>query len=152
LKSNKNTTITDSLSDEELECLYKIKNSFSLIKKSVIKINSLKSEIDEYVENIKEINFDIEVIEDPISRPLGTGLENRRLELLIRGLEADVKLMESQIHDSQCQIIKHEILIKKYESHINREQSNLRTMVSAYRKALLSKYESGSGTNNVTKF
>lgn len=152
MKNYKNKLITHSLTNDESECLEKIKKYFSLIKKSTTKVNALKNKIDEYASNIKEINFDIEIIEDPISRPLGTGQENRRLELLIRELESDVKLMESKIHDSQCQIIKHEILINKYTSDLNREQNNLTAMVATYRKQMISKYISKSGTSNVTKF
>ena len=52
--------------------------------------------LDEKRHEILSINHDIEMIEDPYSRPLETGQENRKVEELIRGLEAKVKHIEGE--------------------------------------------------------
>ena len=125
---------------EEYKCLKKINMYIDSIHKSVAKIDSCEHKISEYTTSIKEINFDIEVIEDPISRPLGTGQENRRVELLIRELESKVKILESKIHKKQHEIIKHQILVDEYESKINLEQSRLSKMIKDFKKKIEPKY------------
>ena len=138
-------------SNKELVCLKNINKYFELIKNSSIEILFCKRKIEEFTITFKEINFDIEVIEDPISRPLGTGQENKRLEIFIRGLESKVKKLQSKIHDNQCQIIKHQILIDKYESKIRLEQNNLSNFIREIRRKIELKIYNGECRNNVNQ-
>ena len=46
---------------------------------------------------IGKLNLDIEIIECPVTRPLGTGEENSRLENLIRTMESNVKYLEGDL-------------------------------------------------------
>ena len=121
---------------EEVICLKNINKYIDLMRKSVARIDSCEKKISEYSTSFMEINFDIEVIEDPISRPLGSGQENKRVELLIRQLESRVKILESKVHDKQCEIIKHQILVDQYESKINLEQNCLARLIRDFRKKI----------------
>ena len=73
----------------------------------------------EIKQNIKISNFDLESIEDPISRRLGTGQEQRRVESLIRQLESKVKRLESLLLKHQSKVLRSEILIDDSDVQIN---------------------------------
>ena len=139
------------LSNKEARCLENIHKYNKLLKSTEDMIDSFNKKIDEYTHSIKEINFDIEVIEDPVSRPLGTGQENKRVELLIRQLESKVKMLESKRHDKQCQIIKHQILLDGYASKISLEQSSIVNEIRDFRIKIESKYNTTEYKDNVTK-
>tara|TARA_B110000444_G_C18593855_1_gene479734 strand:+ start:47 stop:538 length:492 start_codon:yes stop_codon:yes gene_type:complete len=55
------------------------------------------SEIAEVEFNIGKINLDIEIIEDPYMRPLGTGEESPRIEKLIRSMESEIKYLDNDL-------------------------------------------------------
>ena len=81
-------------------------------------IEDVKNKINYFLESIKEkkgecsayhnrkniieyeigkLNLDIEIIECPVTRPLGTGEENSKLERLIRTMESKVKYLEGDL-------------------------------------------------------
>ena len=139
------------LTNKESECVKNMNKYVELMNDAQDKITLFERKIEEHTLSIKEINFDIEVIEDPVSRPLGTGQENRRIEMLIRELESKVKLLESKIHHNQCQIIKYQILSEQYEAKIVFEQNNLVKLVADFRKKIESKYNTTDYKDNITK-
>ena len=76
------------------------------------------------------------MIEDPISRPLGTGQENKRIEILIRQLESDVKKLESKIHWYQSKLISVKMHIEEYERKIQQEKNHLVTLADSINKLI----------------
>lgn len=138
------------LTNREIQCFKNIIKYNDLLKSTKDKIDLFNKKIDEYTHSIKEINFDIEVIEDPVSRPLGTGQENRRVELLIRQLESEVKMLESKRHNKQCQIVKHKILLDEFASKISFEQNSLVSQIRDFRIKIESKHDMTEHRNSAT--
>ena len=128
-----NTTYKSYLLEEKLY-RKKIDKYEKYKTENMSKTTLYKSKIDDYTQRLREINFDIECIEDPISRPLGTGQENRRVEILIRELESEGKRLESKIHWFQSQIIRSMILIDQYQSKIKQDRETLISVTNKINK------------------
>ena len=120
----------------EHQCRKNIDSYKKIQSDNLTKIADFEGKIDSYHLQIKEINFDIEVIEDPISRPLGTGQENKRIEILIRQLESDVKKLESKIHWYQSKLISVKMHIEEYERKIQQEKNHLVTLADSINKLI----------------
>ena len=122
--------------------LYKQRISFYEDKKYKQEENREKyfMKIFEIKQDIKISNFDLEAIEDPISKPLGTGQEQRKVETLIRRLESKVKRLESNLLNLQSKVLRAEMLIDDSDIHINalREKYlGYEHQVDHYRKILI---------------
>tara|TARA_Y100001958_G_C21233977_1_gene560091 strand:+ start:1521 stop:1985 length:465 start_codon:yes stop_codon:yes gene_type:complete len=119
---------------KEKQCRKNISRFEKILIDNQFKLVDHQRQIDTHTTTIREINFDIECIEDPVSRPLGSGQENRRIEILIRQLESKVKKIESKIHWHQGQLIRVKILIETYERKIQQEKNHLITLASVVNK------------------
>ena len=85
---------------------------------------------------IKKINLEIEIIEDPISRPLDVAQESPRVEKLIKSMESEVKYLEGDLLKLTGKLAICKSDLPLYEEEISDKLSRLKEIKDDLKKTL----------------